>query len=142
MSVNFAFGKLLSFILVTFGIGLLQIWILLIALVLTNKPISVHEILGDGGLYFFSTVLALSSFITLTSHKADLSYGSTGFNISLIVLGLVTVIAIVAYVSVLTDKIGTPSPFSAQIASQIMCVCLASSYAFYVSTVTGVFKYE
>lgn len=65
-----------------------------------------------------------------------------GFNITFIVLGLVTVIAIVAYVSVLTDKIGTPSPFSAQIVSQIVCVCLASSYAFYVSTVTGVFKYE
>ncbi|HGS5082290.1 TPA: hypothetical protein ACMDTY_004792 [Vibrio parahaemolyticus] len=57
MKVNFAFGKLLSFILVAFGIGLLQIWILVIALMLTNKPISVHEILGDGGLYFFQPSL-------------------------------------------------------------------------------------
>ena len=134
------FGKLLSFLIFTFGAGLLQLWILLLLLYLKGNPPSAAELLGDGGLYFFSTSLAFSSFVALTNH-ASIKFGDLHFNVTAIMLFPIIIIAIVAYVSVLSDKIGiAAAPFSNHLLSQFSCLILASIYGFYVATVTGVFK--
>ncbi len=135
-------GKIVSFILFTFGAGLLQMWILYIALFLDKKNPTLASLLGDGGLYFFSTALAFSSLVTLITHTS-LKFGDRNLNITLFVIPPITLIAIVAYVSVLFANIGTvASPFSSQILPQITCFLLAAAYAFYVATITGVFSDE
>ena len=133
-------GKVLSFIFFTFGAGLLQLWILFLVLYFSGKNPTISNLLGDGGLYFFSTALAFSSFVGLISH-VPLKFGDLSLNITLLVIGPITLIATISYVSSLFSNIGTQvAPFANQLMPQITCFLLASAYAFYVSTITGVFK--
>jgi hypothetical protein len=133
-------GKIVSFVLFTFGAGLLQMWILFFALYFSNKSPTLEALLGDGGLYFFSTALVYSSLVSLISHTA-LKFGDSYLNITFITVSPVTLIAIVAYVSVLFSNIGKlASPFANHIIPQLSCLTLSMTYAFYVATVAGVFK--
>ena len=133
-------GKIISFVLFTFGAGLLQMWILFFALYFSDKNPTLEALLGDGGLYFFSTALVYSSLVSLISHTS-FRFGDLHLNITIIAVSPVTLIAIVAYVSVLFSNIGNlASPFSNHIFPQLSCLLLAMAYAFYVATITGVFK--
>lgn len=133
-------GKVLSFIFFTFGAGLLQLWILFLVLYFSGRNPTLSNLLGDGGLYFFSTALAFSSFVALISHT-PLKFGDGNLNITLFVIGPITLIAAISYVSSLFSNIGTQAaPFANQLLPQLACFLLASTYAFYVSTITGVFR--
>jgi uncharacterized membrane protein len=135
-------NKLLTFIIFTFFGGLLQLWVLFLVLVFLGKPPSAGALLGDGGLYFFSTSLALSSLASLWQKK-PLKYDDTTTIISIGCVGITLLLAVVAYVSVLSSGLGrVTSPFSTttHITSQLSCAVLASVYAMYVTRQIGLWE--
>lgn len=133
------YGRLLSFtILVLFG-GLLQIWALLFILNLKEYRINVGEVLGDGGLFFFTTSLIIGSAITLYEYN-PIKLGSIDFNISLIVFIIIFLPALFRYVVVLSGGGLTDSnPFSGFVFDQIAFASAAFGYWFFTGLRTGLF---
>ena len=132
-------GKVIGFLALTVGGGLLQLWVLSITLMSTGKTVKISEVLGDGGLFFFSTSLACTSFLSLID-KNSLEFGSVNFNITLVILTPVSLYAVVSYSSVLSASSGRGAyPFGGHTKPQIICAIAALVYAFYVCTVTGFF---
>ena len=129
-------SKLATFLVLIFGAGLLQLWILAIFLGFEgNLTDEVARLWGNGGLYFFSTSLVYSSFLTLLKDR-PVQYGSMDMPVSFVSLGLTTLIACIAFVRTLDVGSGAqalgPLPFASNLFSQLTCVAVASSYAFFV----------
>ena len=133
------YGRLISFtIFVLFG-GLLQIWVLLLILNLKEYRINVGEVLGDGGLFFFTTSLIIGSAITLHDHN-PIKLGSIDFNISLIAFIIIFLPALFCYVVVLSDGgLTDPNPFSSLVFHQIAYASAAFGYWFFTGLRTGLF---
>ena len=135
-------NRLIAFLFFTFFCGLLQLWVLFMVLVFLGKVPSPGALLGDGGLYFFSTSLALSSLASLWQ-KGPLEYESTATIISVVCVGITLFLAVVAYVTVLSSDFGKVAlPFSTvrHISSQLACAIVSSSYALYVSKQIGLWE--
>jgi hypothetical protein len=96
-------------------------------------------LLGDGGLFFFSTALIFNSLLMLLGAPppALLPKGADYVVTALAALVLITVVAI--YTSVLTQHLGEPSPFGGQAKLQIAFALVALVYAFYVAARAGQF---
>lgn len=137
---HFSFGRVYSFVLLNIAGGLLQLWVVALMLFVKGSGVTVAQLLGDGGLFFFATSLAYSSVFSLTN-KYPMTTGTRDFNITLTLVGCVTLLALIVYVSVLssTPQSGSP-PLSGTVFHQIACVTAALVYAFYVSVRTGLFK--
>ena len=135
-------NKLFAFIFFTFGCGLLQAWTLMLVKALPeNGSFQPMVIFNDGGLYFFSTSLVFSSFLTLRSAPgADFSLGSHQSTMGFLLIGPTVLLAVVNYVYVLSQTPALTEPFATQRAYQLACVFCASVYAIYVAVVTGMFK--
>jgi hypothetical protein len=129
------FNKLLSFLGINFGIGLLQSWVLMLVKKGSPGATDISVIFSDGGLYFFSTSLAASSFYSLASAPGSkLDPGTTNFNFSLFLGGTTVVLALVGY----TLAIARTKPFDQDL--QAVCLLCAAVYAFYVAVVTNMFE--
>ncbi len=132
-------GKIFSFAIITLGGGLLQLWILCFMKFQSEHMLNPSQILGDGALYFFSTSLAFSSFVTLSSF-APIKFGGIHFNCTLLLVMPLTFWSVVDYVSILSKSTKELYPFSNHLTPQICCVIAALVYAFYVCLVTGLFE--
>lgn len=138
--MNFSTGKVLTFVLATLFGGLLQLWILwLILAVALNKSVGAGELLGDGGLFFFSTSVTASSFLLLIDQH-PLKAGTSDFNVTLLLVGTVGVSAVVVYAAVMSANFGTSNPFREYLGPQLACAIAAFVYAFYVAVRTGQLK--
>lgn len=133
-------GRILSFGLLTVGGGLLQLWVLYLMAIATGTAPTLGELLGDGGLYFFATSLSFSSFVSLSS-STPIKFGTNHFNVTILLVGPVTLLAVVMYISVLSGAVGQQaSPFSNHILSQLGCTFASLVYGLYVGVVTGFFE--
>ncbi|MCH8824800.1 MAG: hypothetical protein IH984_14980 [Planctomycetes bacterium] len=132
-------GRLITFTLGVIGFGLLQLWVLIMILNTMGSPIDAKEILGDGGLFFFSTSLAVGSAITLFDTN-PLKIGSRDCNVTIIVCGGVLLLTVVYYSAVLSQGgLKQPDPFAQHILLQIGCSLIAIGYWFYMGISTGLF---
>jgi hypothetical protein len=133
-------GKLLTFFVVTIVGGLLQVWVLwLILAVGLNKPVGLAALLGDGGLFFFSTSITVSSFLLLID-RHSLKVGTADLNVTLVLAGAAALSAVVMYTSVMSANFGSANPFKDLLFPQIACATAAFTYAFYVAVRTGQLK--
>lgn len=133
-------GKLLTFCLATLVGGLLQVWALWLILVVgLDKSVGAAELLSDGGLFFFTTSVAVSSFLLLIDQH-DLKAGTADLNITLVVAVFVGLPAVVVYTAVMSANFGTSNPFKNYLLPQLVCAAAAFSYAFYVAVRTGQLK--
>lgn len=132
------FGRLFTFALTVVGGGLLQLWILFIILQMTGAEAKVQDILGDGGLFFFASSLAVGSAITLFD-RVPLKVGNVDCNLSLLVCAGVLVITAV-YCSVIA-KVGASAskPFSNHVPLQIACAVASVAYWYYTGVRIGLF---
>ena len=137
-----AIGRLISFLLGIIGGGLLQIWLLVAVLRLSGQAARVAELLGDGGLFFFATSLAVSSLLTLCDAYPP-RVGTADFNLTAVLVGTVMLVAVTYYVGVLTGSLGkTTLPFAKYWVPQLVCTSAALLYWFYVGVRTGMFQRE
>lgn len=132
-------GKLISYLLLTIGGGLLQLWVLSLILVNQGKEVTLEKLLGDGGLLFFSTSLLSTSFLALLEVKS-LKLGTAPLNIS-VALGLpITIATVVLYTSCLKDISCPPAlPLRDHVLEQIICASGSLIYALYVCTTSKFF---
>jgi len=79
-------GRLISFFILVVLLGSLQLWVLMIVLKALDQPIELKRLLGDGGLFFFSTSLAIGSAVTLWDQKST-PFGGEDFLITLLLPG-------------------------------------------------------
>lgn len=135
-------GRLMTFAMGVVGGGLLQLWVLIIILNVKNGSIEVAQLLGDGGLFFFSTSLAVGSAISLFDKRVP-KIGSHYFNVTVIVCGGILFFAVTYYVSVLSDDgLKEDRPFAEYMLLQIGCSIAAVAYWFYMGICTGLFTKE
>ncbi|MBJ7311656.1 hypothetical protein ACFOLJ_28445 [Rugamonas sp. CCM 8940] len=137
-----AFGKLVVFSSITFGLGLLQAWIAILLVGIKTEHFHPARIFSDGGLFFFAASLASSSYLSLrATPNLDTSYGSPANVMSLLLMGWTYFLALVGYLSQAVNTPECPS-FDGEVltAMQIVCVFCASMYAFYVATVSGMLR--
>jgi hypothetical protein len=139
MSTNtFSVQKLFLFVLSNLLVGLLQIWILYIILRTMHKSPDISILLGDGGLFFFATSLAVSSYLLLYSQKAKPA--TIDLNLTIILVLFVILPAIIIYTVVLSTQLGTVSPFHNCIGTQCWCALSSLTYAVYAGARTGYFS--
>ena len=139
-SAKSVFGRVVSFALLTLGGGLAQLWVFYVILATQSSSGSIDYgvLLGDGGLFFFSTSLVFTSMNTLLGNRS-LRFGSLDM-IGTILVCAMMFSAVLLYTSVLAQAPSHSSPpFSGYLLEQIVCSITAVAYAFYVCTVTGFF---
>jgi hypothetical protein len=135
---SFSPGKVALFAFANIAGGLIQVWVLYVALASLGRPHNLEVLLGDGGLFFFSTSLTVNSILVLLSQAKQkippVDITLTGLAI---IGGIVS--SIVLYIAVLVGKTPSASPFQDHVISQIVCAGVALAYAFYVGARTGYF---
>lgn len=132
-------GRFLSFFIGVFFIGLLQLWILFMVLLAIGHPIRISEILGDGGLFFFSTSLLTNSMLSLADFK-PIKFGSKEFIVTLLALLGVILPVIVYYTAILSNGgLSEPRPFGDIVPLQIGCLLGAVVYWFFSGIIVGIF---
>lgn len=133
-------GRIVSFGLIAIGGSLLQIWILLLALSAINRPVTSGVIFGQGGLFFFATSMVFTSLAALLA-SGPVRFGTADFNITLLIVGPITLLVAVVYSSVLSGPMGTDAnPFEAHRSAQLACAFAAVAYAFFVAQKTEIFR--
>lgn len=133
------FGRLLAFTVGIIGGSLLQLWILLIVLATNNHAIDIKQILGDGGLFFFSTSLCVASALNLFDYQPT-TVGKLDFNMTLLICGGIFILTVVYYTSVLSgSKEQIPNPFSDYCLLQVGCALTSIGYWFFTGLRTGLF---
>jgi hypothetical protein len=132
-------AKVLTFAICNIFVGILQVWISLVALAAIGKNYSIGLLLGDGGLFFLPAPVIVNSFLILEDSGVPRCGWDTACTLLAILLSLVSAVA--AYTAVFTNRIGQSAPFHGpmHIASQISCAILALAYAIYVAVRTGHF---
>lgn len=99
------YGRLLSFAVVIVGGGLLQLGAFIMVLHANGHSVTVIEVLGDGGLFFFATSLFAGSTISLFD-KLQVEVGKKDFNITMLSLIGIFFPALTYYSAVLGDYSG------------------------------------
>ncbi|MCH7575693.1 MAG: hypothetical protein IIA59_11280 [Candidatus Marinimicrobia bacterium] len=121
------------------GVGLLQIWVLLMVLQANGHPAHIEEILGGGGLFFFATSIVVGSALSLFDYSPP-KIGSLDFNMSAICCGVVLLVTVVYYTEVLSGGgVAEPNPFSKHVVQQLFCTSVALWYWYYSGRRTGLF---
>jgi len=137
---KFIFGRLFSFIaLIVFG-GLLQFWVVWIILTVTSgvDPI-IKDLVKDGGLLFFSTSLSYSSLFSLLL-KRNIEMGSLDLNITIFLVGSVTIVSLVVYSSLIPPSLKSGNAVYIPLLPQISCTFASVSYSLYVAYISDFFK--
>lgn len=139
MKTHFALGKLVSFVAANIVGGLLQVWVLYVALAALGKAHGLAVLLGDGGLFFFATSLTVNSFlILLAEFPGKLQQVDIVSTLFALIGGLIT--SVVFYIVIFTNRLGIAEPFHDQIGPQVGCAILALAYAVFASARTGYFR--
>lgn len=133
------FGRIFSFLLTIIGGSLLQLWVLMLILKATNNPVTTGQLLGDGGLFFFASSLAVGSAISLIDN-CKIVFGNIDFIMTLLICFGLIIIVVAYYASILTNVgFDEPDPFANNIRLQIGCAFCAIAYWFYSGVRIGLF---
>jgi hypothetical protein len=135
---NFSPGKLALFAFANIAGGLLQVWVLYLALASLGRPHTVAVLLGDGGLFFFSTSLTVNSILVLLSESKS-KPSSIDITLTGVAIFGSLVASIVVYIAVLVSTDVSPAPFHDHVLPQVMCAAVALAYAVYAGVRTGYF---
>jgi len=135
---TFNSGKLALFTASTAVGGLAQVWLLYVALLARHKEHNLPALLGDGGLFFFTTSLTATSALMLFERlpRRPTSWDLTW---TLVVLG-VCLCAVVYYTAVLLDNLKVVAPFHDHVSAQLACALMAFLYALFAAARTGYFR--
>ena len=140
-----SWARVISFVVLTIIGSLLQIWVVCLILAMRGNPsIEFAKLFADGNLFFFATSLVYGSWFSLFSSPRGYAAQAASFAITLLCVGIVTLLSLVAYSTSAYEAIrGNPLPFPAEnyLAAQIVCAIISVVYAFYVCVVTGMFSY-
>lgn len=133
--------KVAMFFLATVVIGVFQLWVIVLVLLAMKKTPDIDVLLGDGGLFFFTTSLLATSGLKLFEKQAT----DRRDIICSVVVGLVVFVpAIVFYSVVMAMHFNHPSvegsPFAGMVWPQFGCGFVAVAYAVYVAVRTGMFR--
>jgi hypothetical protein len=135
-------GRLISFFILVVLLGSLQLWVLIIVLKALDQPIELKRLLGDGGLFFFSTSLAIGSAVTLWDQKST-PFGGEDFLITLLLPGGIFFLTTTWTVAIMAkDGLKVQYPFDREesILLQLSCTFAAICYWFYTGIATDMFK--
>ena len=135
---NFSPSKLVMFAFANIAGGLIQVWVLYLALASLERPHDIAVLLGDGGLFFFSSSLTVNGLLVLLSESKDKPSPVDITITGIAILGSL-VASIVVYIAVLVGGTDAAAPFRNHILPQVVCASVALSYAFYVGARTGYF---
>ena len=130
-----SFTRFISFLLIVIIFGLFQVWIS----VIDNWNFDINRALGNGGLFFFSTSLVVSSSIELHDEKG-LKIGNRDFLFGLITGVPVFAISLVTYTRGISDELIKAQTFIETPQQQSVVVLLSIVYWIYVGFRTGKFK--
>lgn len=134
-------GKIVTFLLVTVVLSLIQVWALGLILWATNKSVEIKSLLGDGGVFFFALTLVAISGFTLADKAGAMKKGSADLNITGLAILFCSVPSILLYASVTSQNLSqvppSANPFGEKWPVQVVCALLAVSYAFYAEMRTG-----
>lgn len=147
-AISRCIGRFVSLVLLTVGGGLLQLWVTLILLAELDS-LKVTTLLGDGGVFFFSTSLIYTSILTFLSKK-EFKIGTLSFNLTVPLVASVTLYTVIVYAvcqvkacvpsaAAETDGMMRTLPFADHWVPQIICGSAAIVYAVYVCTEVGFF---
>jgi hypothetical protein len=92
-----SYPRLAIFLALTIVGSLLQIWVVIIIRGMMGRGIDFVEVFSDGSLFFFSTTLVFGSWFSLLVSERDQTSQSPSVAISIICVGLVTVLSIAMY---------------------------------------------
>jgi hypothetical protein len=162
-----SYPRLAIFLTLTIVGSLLQIWVVMILKGMTGREINFVELFSDGSLFFFSTTLVFGSWFSLLVSDKDQTSQSPWVAISIICVGLVTVVSVVLYsfaetqalqtmMNVMPRQMGAAPAQTAGLAApptlqarqfsgelylsmQLGCAVVALVYTFYVSALLGFF---
>jgi hypothetical protein len=68
-NMRFSLARLVIFLTANVVCGLLQVWVILVALHMVGRPHPVAALLSDGGMFVFGTSLAINSALVLHAEK-------------------------------------------------------------------------
>jgi len=132
-------GRFFAFFGGVFVGGLLQLWILVMILLAIGHPVSIAEILGDGGLFFFATSLVVNSWLSLADYE-PMIVGKKDFNITFLCFFGVVIPVIAYYTAILSNGgLDQIRPFGDFVPLQISCLVGAIAYWIYSGIRTGLF---
>ena len=131
--------RFLVFVAGVVGGGLLQLWILWAVLEVKGQRVELGNLLGTGGLLFFSTSLIITTVITLADHH-PIRAGSVDTFFTLVACVGVVVAAVIYAVVVSEASVKEGLPFREHLRSQLGLALLALAYWLYVGFRTGWFE--
>ncbi len=138
-----AIGRIISFFFGIIVCGLLQVWVVIIVLLSSGKPVDFQNVIGNGGLFFFSTSLVVGSALNLFD-KNPIKLGTVDFNMTMMLCGMVLFLAVSFYMAVLFGiESQNAKPFSGSkihLLTQILCALCAISYWCFVCVRRGMFN--
>jgi hypothetical protein len=137
------YRRLLIFFILVIVLGLLQLWVLLVVLKALDQPVELKRLIGDGGLFFFSTSLAIGSAITLWDQKSTNKHDDELILLTIILPGGIFFLTIAWTVAIMTkDGLSVQYPFQRtdSIFLQLACTLAAITYWFVTGLATDMFK--
>ncbi|MDO9069573.1 MAG: hypothetical protein Q7W05_14115 [Deltaproteobacteria bacterium] len=137
------FGKFITYVGLNIFLGLIQLWV--VAIILWIDPsvaLSWTVLLRDGGLYFFSSSLVLSSVYSLFSYNNVMKVGSVELNTTIFLACPVLLLASIGYAVFFTRTQINALPISefAHSLAQLVCASSALAYAVFCADSTGQLK--
>nr|WP_321485600.1 hypothetical protein [uncultured Draconibacterium sp.] len=139
MNIHFSFGRAFSFVSIMLFFGLLNLWILGLISFLKYNTVDWSLLVADGGLYFFSVSLVITSALSLFDEKHP-KIGTLNFIITLLCAPPVILLSVVTYVYILTENgVDSSGSFVDLWFTQLLCAFTAIIYWIFSCFQTGVF---
>ena len=121
--------------------GLVQVWLLYIVLCAQGRDHSLPILLGDGGLFFFTTSLTATSALVLFE---NIPGKPNSWDLVFTILIVATCVAASVYYMTVFTASANPElaglPFKSHVRPQLTCAFCAFAYAFFASGRTGYFS--
>lgn len=131
-------GKVILFTTSTAVGGLVQVWLLCVVLMAQGKVHTPSVLLGDGGLFFFTTSLTAASALILFE---QLPSKPTAWDLTFtLAIAGVCFAASAYYITVFTAHSDSLAPFHDHVRPQMSCAISAFAYAMFASARTGYFR--
>jgi hypothetical protein len=138
VALNFSASKFALFVTSTVVGGLAQVWFLYVALLAIGKAHDLSALLGDGGLFFFTTSLTASSALIFFEHRPKID---NEWDLLLTFIACVASAGAIAYfIAIIVTHLGSAAPFRDHAVPQVAFAVTSFTYSLFVAARTGYFR--
>ena len=135
--------KVTLFFVLNLGVGLLQLWIMIGVYRMNDRPATATELLQDGNLFLYASILTVTSCVMLLTSKRRNGWAML---ISVLILLLIVSWTCIAFAVEGTRMITTHQPSMTFTGNHVLCqiflTIVSLVYAFYIAAETNAFKPE